>query len=162
MEHLNYQAALFSTEQQSITSDDYYTPQWIFDALGLQFDLDVACPPGGPLFTPCLRYFTQEDDGLAQPWEGLVWCNPPYSKPGPWVDRFVDHGNGVALLPFTRGAWNLKIWNSDFTVAFVPQMKFHRPGMAALQDSGAFANVIWAAGDQVKQALEAAQIGKIR
>ena len=28
-------------EVSSKTSDDYYTPKWIFDAIGLEFDLDV-------------------------------------------------------------------------------------------------------------------------
>jgi hypothetical protein len=29
------------------TSDDYYTPPFIFEALGVEFDLDVSAPPGG-------------------------------------------------------------------------------------------------------------------
>ena len=29
------------------TSDDYYTPPSVFEALNVQFDLDVAGPPGG-------------------------------------------------------------------------------------------------------------------
>jgi hypothetical protein len=39
------QEALFSMPQESFTTDDYWTPKWIFDALKVQFDLDVACPP---------------------------------------------------------------------------------------------------------------------
>lgn len=52
------------------TSDDCYTPRWVFDAMGLDFDLDVAAPPGGPWHVPAKRYFTAEDDGLAQGWGG--------------------------------------------------------------------------------------------
>jgi hypothetical protein len=33
------------------------------------------------------RYFTQEDDGLAQPWHGRVWLNPPYATG--LIDRFA-------------------------------------------------------------------------
>ena len=29
------------------TTDDYYTPPFIFEALGLHFDLDVSGPAGG-------------------------------------------------------------------------------------------------------------------
>jgi hypothetical protein len=56
-----------------------YTPRWVFDAMRLSFDLDVAAPVGGPRHVPAMRYYTPDDDGLSQPWDGLVWCNPPYS-----------------------------------------------------------------------------------
>src|SRR3954467_15906776 len=72
-----------------VTSDDCYTPRWVFDAMGLEFDLDVAAPPGGPWHVPAKRWYTAEDDGLTQPWEGLVWCNPPYSNFTPWAERFA-------------------------------------------------------------------------
>jgi hypothetical protein len=62
---------LFSVAGGAIatTSDDCYTPRWVFDAMGLRFDLDVAAPVGGPWHVPCDRYLTAEDDGLAQPWD---------------------------------------------------------------------------------------------
>jgi hypothetical protein len=107
------QQHLFGQPQTEKTSDDYYTPQWIFDALGLRFDLDVASPPGGAPYVPCDRYFTQEDDGLAQEWHGRVWMNPPFSKPTPWVERWVDHGNGVALLPVSKSRWADRLWRTD-------------------------------------------------
>ena len=103
------QPRLFSQEQTESTSDDYYTPRWVFDALGLHFDLDVASPPGGT-HVPCRRYFTQADDGLGQPWEGRVWMNPPFSNTAPWAERWLDHGNGVALLPTSRARWFSAIW----------------------------------------------------
>src|SRR5690606_27372557 len=90
--------------------DDYYTPAWLFDALGLTFDLDVASPPGGVEWVPAARFYTVEDDGLSQPWTGRVWMNPPYSRATPWVDRFIAHGHGVALLPFAKSAWFERIW----------------------------------------------------
>lgn len=99
------------------TSDDYYTPAWVFEALGLEFDLDVASPPKPPEWIPAKAHFTMEDNGLASPWRGLVWMNPPYSKPGPWVERFLEHGNGVALLPFSNAAWWRNLWASDVPIA---------------------------------------------
>ena len=76
---MNLQDALFTVEQEQKTSNDHYTPKWVFDLLGVQFDIDVASPPGGVPWIPCDRYFTQVDDGLTQDWHGLIWCNPPYS-----------------------------------------------------------------------------------
>ena len=118
------QARLFTEQQTETTSDDYYTPKWIFDTLGLHFDLDVASPPGGPPFVPCNRYFTQADDGLAQDWHGRIWMNPPYSNPTPWVNRFIEHGNGVALIPSSNGKWWLHLWQSDCVIVIAPPIKF--------------------------------------
>lgn len=98
---------LFALPSDSIavTSDDCYTPRWVFKAMGLHFDIDVAAPLGGPWHVPCDRYFTAEDDGLAQPWDGLVWCNPPYSSFAAWAARWAEHDRGVLMgmvMPQTR------------------------------------------------------------
>ena len=92
-------ATLFAlpSDAIAITSDDCYTPRWVFDAMGLKFDLDVASPPGGPWHVPCDRFYTAEDDGLTSPWSGLVWCNPPYSNYTPWAQRFARHDRAVIL-----------------------------------------------------------------
>lgn len=71
------QSVLFGSPQTEKTADDYYTPPHVFDALALRFELDVAAPPGGVPWVPAERYYTKEDDGLAQPWAGRVWMNLP-------------------------------------------------------------------------------------
>lgn len=109
---MNGQDRLFAITQEQLTSDDYYTPPWLFETMALEFDLDVCSPPGGIAWVPAARYYTQTDDGLLQPWAGRVWMNPPYSKPSPWVDRFIEHANGVALLPFAKSAWFDRLWNA--------------------------------------------------
>lgn len=68
------------------------------------FTLDVAAAPHN---AKCDRYFTLEDDGLAQSWSGeRVWCNPPYSAIEPWVrkawaEAYWTRGI-VMLLPANR------------------------------------------------------------
>ncbi len=104
------QEGLFNLKQQDLTSNDHYTPKWVFDLLQLEFDLDVASPPDGVPWIPAKKFFTQEDDGLAQKWEGLIWCNPPFSNILPWVNRLNEHKNGVALLPHTKGSWRREVW----------------------------------------------------
>ena len=80
-------------------SVDWYTPPEIFELLGLEFDLDPCSPKGGVPWIPVKQHFSIEDDGLAQPWSGLVWCNPPYGKQTSlWLKRCSEHGNGIALV----------------------------------------------------------------
>jgi hypothetical protein len=121
---------LFSVPTDSVqaTSDDCYTPRWVFDAMGLRFDLDVAAPVGGPWHVPCDRYFTAADDGLAQPWDGLVWCNPPYSNYAPWADRFARHER-IALMGILlpEVLWFPTVFNASDAVAMI-SCDFSRPG----------------------------------
>jgi len=109
---------LFPVAQHELTSDDYYTPAWVFETMGIRFDLDVCAPPGGIPWIPADHYFDMEADGLAQPWEGRVWMNPPFSGSTPWVDRFIAHGNGVALLPTSRAAWFTRLMDLVDAVVF--------------------------------------------
>lgn len=79
-------------------TDAWYTPPWIFDGLGVTFDIDVAAPAEPLPWLPARRRYTVADDGLALPWFGLVWCNPPYSAPTAWCRRWAVHDPGGFLL----------------------------------------------------------------
>lgn len=82
-------------------TDEWYTPRYIFDALGETFDLDVACPiEGGPRHVPAADWFTS--DALSREWHGFVWMNPPFGHQKIkrlWLSKFFGHGNGIALVP---------------------------------------------------------------
>lgn len=59
---------------------DWYTPAWIFEKAGMQFDLD-PCQPEVPIpWIPAKRTFSLKDNGLIQPWNGFVWLNPLTGK----------------------------------------------------------------------------------
>jgi len=122
--------ALFEISAADVadTSDDYYTPRWIFDAAGLLFDMDVAAPVDPTYRTcPARRYLTPLEDGLSQPWEGLVWMNPPYSAAKSSVERFVAHRCGLALVLPTRSPWVGPLLRSADAVALL-NVAFLRPG----------------------------------
>lgn len=153
------QMNMLAAERRHGTTDDAYTPPWIFDTLGLRFDLDVAAPTGGIPWVPADRYLTIDDDALSCEWSGRVWMNPPYSKPKPWVTRFLDHGNGVALLPTTVGEWFLRLWSSDCGIVALPPVRF-------VKESGPMRSALpsrcwlFAVGDENIAALAA--FGKVR
>lgn len=81
-------------------TDVWLTPKPIIDALG-PFDLDPCAATDRPWDTAADHY-TIEDDGLSKQWEGLVWCNPPYSAVGLWLHRLSAHRDGGIALIFAR------------------------------------------------------------
>lgn len=114
--------------QVAVTTDDWYTPRWIFTAADIHFDLDVCAPADPTMRTvPADRYLTIVDDGLTTDWSGTVWCNPPYSKAAPWCDRWAAHPDGMLLLPAVPEVkWLGVVLNAahSFTLLAVD---FHRP-----------------------------------
>jgi hypothetical protein len=111
-----------STLSEPRESDQCFTPEHIFASLGLKFDLDVAAPVGGVDWVPAKRHYSHKDDGLKQPWRGRVWMNPPFSNPKPWVEKFLAHGNGVALLPMSKSKWFFELWSSNAKIVFPPPL----------------------------------------
>jgi site-specific DNA-methyltransferase (adenine-specific) len=64
----------------SSTTDLWATPQEFFDELDNEFNFTLD-PCATPENAKCKRYFTKEEDGLKQDWEGeTVFCNPPYGS----------------------------------------------------------------------------------
>jgi len=87
----------------SSDSPIWETPQKLFNELNenYHFSLDVCALPEN---AKCEKYFTPEQDGLKQKWDGVCWMNPPYGKEiGKWVEKAYNEAqNGsiiVALLP---------------------------------------------------------------
>ena len=117
---------MFSTPQTEPTSDDYLTPRWVFDLLAIDFDVDVAASPW-QTNVPAKRCYTKADDGLAQRWDGRVWMNPPFSQTTRWVDRFIEHHNGIALVPCSKAWWLIRLWEVADGIAF-PPAKFEFDG----------------------------------
>lgn len=109
-------------------ADDYYTPRWVFEKLNLEFDLDVCAPEEGVAWLPAKRHYSLKDDGLVSEWCGLVWCNPPYSDPTPFIDKFIEHSNGVMLVQISKSRAFMKLWDvAHGIVVLPPNIKFeHR------------------------------------
>jgi phage N-6-adenine-methyltransferase len=94
----------------SSNTDTWATPQWLFDALNAHYQctLDVCAVPEN---AKCKHYFSPEQDGLKQEWDGMCWMNPPYGREiVKWVKKAYESSLAgavvVALLPArTDTAW---------------------------------------------------------
>ena len=139
----------------SSKTDLWETPQEFFDALDAEFHFTLdACALSEN--AKCARYYTPEQDGLSQPWTGVVWCNPPYGRNiGQWVRRglfacaagntvvlrlpartdtrwFHDHRLGRAEIRFVRG--RLKFGGTKNSAPFPSMVVVFQPKMEMLED----------------------------
>lgn len=141
-------------------SDEHYTPKWLFEAIGLEFDLDPASPEIGSNVPAKIKY-TIHDDGLSKSWSGRVWLNPPFSNPTPWIHKFIENANGMCIVPISRSKWFDAIWNACDGLAKTPyNLKFDRPDGSSKQIS--FQTFIFAIGEDNLEALRNANLGKVR
>ena len=63
-------------------TDEWYTPDAILDKARLvlgEIELDPASCLIAQDRVKAKNFFTEETNGLLQPWKGKIWCNPPYS-----------------------------------------------------------------------------------
>lgn len=107
-----------SAHERASESVDWLTPGWVFQALGLTFDLDPCASRSRFGVVPVDRVFgvqwTERGADVEWPKDSVVWLNPPYGRAAePFLREMGRHavrgGSGVALIPArtdTR-AWHL-------------------------------------------------------
>lgn len=147
-------------EQCVGATDEWYTPQHVFDALGCTFDLDVAAPfDRSHVCVPTDSWIFQ--DSLKLRWRGFVRMNPPFGARNgltPWLQKFFDHGNGIALTPDRTSApwWQNYARRADSILFVSPKLKFigadGKPGKSPAQGT-----CLLAAGEKAVDALNLAQ-----
>ena len=111
-------------------SSDWRTPPYLFEALGVVFDIDVAAPTDGPMHVPALHRISERS--LETPWSGFVWMNPPFGGRNaivPWLDKFFAHGNGIALTPDRTSCpwWQSAAAKADALLFVAGKIRFIRP-----------------------------------
>lgn len=96
--------ALFSSN-----SDEWATPQKLFDELNAEFNfsIDLAATRGN---NKCEKFITEVEDSLSVGWHvlnGWLWLNPPYSNIKDWVKKcYEENLRGakiVLLIPSRTG-----------------------------------------------------------
>jgi len=90
---------LISSTLYSRGSDEWETPQKLYDELDAEFDFNLD-PCASKENHKCFLYYTKEDDGLKADWAGhRVFCNPPYSDIAQWVEKaFRETRNDNTLV----------------------------------------------------------------
>ena len=112
-------------------SDEWYTPKYIFDSLGCEFDQDVAAPEMRiHCHVPAKEFITETS--LEKEWFGFVWMNPPFGKRntiGEWLDKIYEHGDGIALTPdrTSAGWWQRAAKQADAMLLVSGKIKFIKP-----------------------------------
>ncbi len=100
----------------SSKSDDWATPQDLFNILDAKyhFDLDVCASAEN---AKCPVYFTKEQDGLKQEWEGVCWMNPPYGREiGKWIKKAYESAIGGAIVVCLLPARTDTAWWHDYAM----------------------------------------------
>ncbi len=141
--------------------NEWYTPKYVFDALGETFDLDVASPPQGLIHVPAKAGLSF--NGLAEKWHGFVWMNPPFGHQNhkrEWLARFFEHGNGIALVPDrTSAPWFQEFAPKADAILWVsPKIKFERPDGTRGEWPGT-GTALLAAGERAVSALLRSKLG---
>lgn len=153
----------FTHESVFIESKEWYTPPRIFDALGIEFDLDPASPGKHIVsWIPAERHLTIAEDGLNSKWEGRVWLNPPYGRldTPTWLAKLVKHRDGIALV-FSRT-------DTEWFHKYVPQADaicFVRGRISFIKATGVIGHnpgagsMLLAFGEHCVEAVRTSQLG---
>lgn len=143
-------------QSHHMLKDEWLTPPNIINELG-PFDLDPCAPVVRP-WEIAAKHYTIEDDGLAQPWNGFVWCNPPYGRMAKdWLIRLRNHPKGGIALIFARTETDMfvsEVWKEADALLFLyGRLYFHHvTGERASSNSGA-PSVLIGYGDEAVDRL---------
>ena len=113
---------------------EWGTPRDLFIELDEEFSFDLD-PASSHSNAKCERHYTVEEDGLAQPWDGSVFVNPPYGAViAQWIDKAIQESHRctriVMLLPArTDTRWFHRLLDIGAEVRFVRgRLKFESEG----------------------------------
>lgn len=115
-------------EQSIGATDEWFTPPYVFDALGCRFDLDAASP--GQAITPWIpanAFIIARS--LETAWHGFTWLNAPFGPRNglaPWLEKFEQHGNGVCLVPDRTSApwWQRYVPRAELVLFVGKKIRF--------------------------------------
>jgi phage N-6-adenine-methyltransferase len=97
----------------SSLTDQWATPQEFFERLNAEFkfELDVCALPEN---AKCPRYFTPQQNGLTQQWNGVCWMNPPYGRTiGQWMQKAYESSlQGATVVCLVPARTDTEWWHN--------------------------------------------------
>lgn len=159
--------------QGAATTNEWLTPPHIIQELG-EFDLDPCAPRKDVrLWNTAKKHYTGPRDlfdvstdpermcGLATPWAGRVWLNPPYGdETYPWLEKLAAHGNGTAMI-FARtdtNGFHDHVWKKARAVFFFDtRISFYRVDGTQGTNAGA-PSVLISYSDYDTQAIKVSKL----
>lgn len=102
----------------SSATPEWATPQDFFDRVEARhgpFELDVCATSSN---AKCARFFTAQDDGLAQDWgRARCWMNPPYGREiGKWMRKAYEASLAGATVVCLVPSRTCSAWWHDFAM----------------------------------------------
>lgn len=96
----------------SSKTDMWATPQDFFDKYNniYQFETDVCASREN---AKCAKYYTKEQNGLAQEWTGKCWMNPPYGREiKDWIKKAYESSiNGATVVCLVPARTDTSWWH---------------------------------------------------
>ncbi len=96
----------------SAETDEWETPQWLYDALNKEFGFSLdPCSDGGN--AKCKRFFTASDAPLNRDWgTETVFMNPPYSCCKEWMSKaFGAAQEGATVVCLVPSRTDTEWWH---------------------------------------------------
>lgn len=134
--------------KHSAASQEWYTPpefiEAVHDVMG-GIDVDPASSDDANCRVRASRFFTKDNDGLAQPWPGRVFLNPPTGLVKKfWVkltqevaagrtQEFIYLGYSLEQLQTLQNAEGAEFFPQDHSLSLCfprKRIKFIKPGQA--------------------------------
>lgn len=109
----------------SSSTDEWATPLRLFSKLDdeFHFSVDVCADETNK---KCDRYYSKEENGLKQQWNGVCWMNPPYGRSiGQWMEKAVKSmlEGGAVVVCLIPARTDTKWWHK-WVMPYASEIRF--------------------------------------
>jgi site-specific DNA-methyltransferase (adenine-specific) len=111
----------------SSQSNEWATPTDLFRILDRKFNFTLD-PCATPQNAKCKKFFTQQEDGLAQTWAGeTVFMNPPYGREiGTWIRKaYEESTQGATVVCLIPARTDTTYWH-DYVMQYADEIWLKR------------------------------------
>ena len=138
-------------KKRPVTPNPWIEPPTLMEVLG-EFDTAPFSLPNRP-WPIADNHYTLNDNPLEMDWSsfGRIWLFPPQGNDAkPYMQKLVEHGNGIALLPnrtetqiFTDFVWQ----GADAVLFIKSRLTFFHPSCEIAKGQAGTGSVLVAYGD---------------